>query len=113
MNTDKYILIHHKVVPEPDLEKWGKWMEQVLLTEKRVARTYFHKGTDKEIMISTVFLGLDHSMHQEPIQLFETLVFDGPLDDEMERCDTWVNAKKMHERMVKLVEEAEKKNESL
>lgn len=53
--------------------------------------------------VSTVFLGLDHSFEgddSEPI-LFETLVFDGELDGEMDRYYTWDEAVKGHAKMVK------------
>ena len=55
--------------------------------------------------ISTVFLGLDHnhSWQGGPPILFETLVFakNGLSEDDwMERCSTWEEAEKMHQRMV-------------
>ena len=58
--------------------------------------------------ISTVFLGLDHnhSWQGGPPILFETLVFakNGLSEDDwMERCSTWEEAEKMHQRMVDLV----------
>lgn len=51
--------------------------------------------------VSTVFLWLDHAMafDTEPI-LFETMVFGGPLDQEMERYATWSEAAAGHARMV-------------
>lgn len=58
----------------------------------------------EKIMVSTVFLGLDHSFrdHGPPI-LFETLVFNGPLRDEMERYATWDEADAGHKAMVERV----------
>lgn len=52
--------------------------------------------------VSTVFLGLDHSFSEdaEPL-LFETLVFDGEFDGDMERYSTWDEAVKGHADMVK------------
>lgn len=50
--------------------------------------------------VSTVFLGLDHSFGSGPPLLFETLVFGGPFDQEMERYATWVEAEYGHVRMV-------------
>ena len=108
MSTDKYILIHKKVVPEPNMTKWGEWMQHSLNEEKRVGRTTI-KNQPGEILVSTVFLGLDHSFREGPPLLFETLVFGGELNEEMERCSTWVEAEAMHKQMVKRVKQAEKK----
>lgn len=49
--------------------------------------------------VSTVFLGIDHAYEGPPL-IFETLVFDGPLDDEMERYTTEEQARTGHEFMV-------------
>ena len=54
--------------------------------------------------VSTVFLRLDHNYSGEgPPVLFETLVFGGPLSDEMERYCTEAEALEGHERMVERV----------
>ena len=58
----------------------------------------------EKIMVSTVFLGLDHGYNENgPPILFETLVFNGPLRDEMDRCATWDEAEAMHLAMVERV----------
>jgi len=71
--TGKYILdTDGNPVEEPDLEAWGRWMEQEGV--RRVANTVL--GNAK--IVSTVFLGLDHSFSDEgPPILFETMVFPG------------------------------------
>lgn len=92
--TDRYILDGKTAVPEPDLIKWAKWYEKA---DRLVTRT----GD-----VSTVFLGLDHAFGDGPVQLFETLVFGGPLADEMDRYSTWDEAEAGHQTMVQRVEEA-------
>lgn len=67
--TGKYILDKKgRPVPEPDVEKWGRWFE----TAKR------HIGADtlRGYYVSTIFLGLDYNFSQKgkPI-LWETMVF--------------------------------------
>ncbi|PZR71766.1 MAG: hypothetical protein DLM66_00060 [Candidatus Dormiibacter spiritus] len=54
--------------------------------------------------ISTVFLGLDHGLGDYPPILFETMVFGGPLDGEMDRYSTWDQAEAGHEQMVERVQ---------
>ena len=54
--------------------------------------------------VSTIFLRLDHSFTEEgPPILFETLVFGGPLDGDMERYCTEEEALAGHCRMVERV----------
>jgi hypothetical protein len=50
--------------------------------------------------VSTVWLGLDHGFGSGPPVIFETMVFGGPLDQEMERYCTWESAVTGHEFMV-------------
>ena len=54
-----------------------------------------------EVRVSTVFLGIDHGhgMTDEPL-LFETMVFGGPHDGEMDRYATWDEAMAGHAAMV-------------
>jgi hypothetical protein len=68
---------------------------------KRVAKT---KVGDVEV--STVWLGLDHGYEDTGPLIFETLVFGGPLDGEMERYATEAEALAGHEAMVARVERA-------
>lgn len=50
--------------------------------------------------ISTVFLGSDHQYLDGPPLLFETMVFGGPMDGEMERYTTLEQAEQGHKAMV-------------
>ena len=57
---DRYILDeNNNSIPEPDLLKWGKWLQTA---ERHVALTEI-PGDDgrPDVSVSTVFLGLDHS----------------------------------------------------
>lgn len=54
------------------------------------------------VMVSTVFLGLDHSWKGPPPILFETKIFGGKHDEYQERCATWEEAEEMHKRAFNL-----------
>lgn len=92
----RYVEVDGKPVLEPDLYRWGAWMET---SEKRVDCSQLG-----EVEISTVFLGLDHNMggSGSPI-LYETMVFGGSLDGEQERYETRVEAVKGHALMLERV----------
>ena len=107
----KYILDGHKaVLCDDDLMKWAKWLET---TDRKVARTdipvpqwkyllgkIFKIKKYEPIRISTVFLGLNHCFREGTPLLFETMVFGGKLDEEMERYSTWEEAEEGHKRWV-------------
>ncbi len=96
----KYILEDGEVKPEPDLFVWAEWFEK---NERCIDKT----ETDK-YLISTVFLGIDHSFGvQGPPILFETMVFkhgdwdSGSLkDNDMMRYATIDEARVGHKTMV-------------
>jgi hypothetical protein len=92
--SDYYILDGHKT-RAVDAKTWATWWK----------KNDRHVGNDtiNGSRISTVFLGLDHSFGDGPPMLFETLVFDGPLDGEMERYETWKQAEIGHRTMVNRV----------
>lgn len=98
--TDKYILDGHTPKPVDDIREWGIWFETA---DRRVAKTDVN-GDE----VSTVFLGLDHNWGDGAPILFETLVFGGPLDGEMDRYTQWEVAEKGHAKMVERVKEAQK-----
>jgi hypothetical protein len=83
---DHYILnMQGEPVPEPSLRKWAAWFE---VADRVVARTTVAPGVE----VSTVFLGLDHSFAfggfaTLPV-LWETLVFGGEHDGEMDRWNS-------------------------
>lgn len=99
----KYILDKDgNPVAEHDLLKWAQWIETA---ERHVDDTYV-PTLDGEIRVSTVFLGLDHNFSGvgEPI-LYETMVFGGPLHNEMIRSHDRKEARIAHEKMLRKVKE--------
>lgn len=53
-----------------------------------------------DIAVSMVFLGLDHSFGGPGPVVFESLVFGGPYDGEMDRYQTYEQALSGHKRLV-------------
>ena len=93
-----YILDDARQAVRADERKWKEWRAEA---DRRVAFT-----TVGEASVSTVFLGQDHSFEKNgPPLLFETMVFGGPQDGEMERCSTWAEAEAMHARMCERLRE--------
>lgn len=90
-----YILDNRKAVP-CDSRAWARAMERK--DEWRVGN-----DTIGDARVSTVFLGLDHAMPGEPPAIFETMVFGGPLHEEMVRYATWEEAEAGHQAMVERV----------
>lgn len=93
-----YKLEGKEVVKVNDLMEWAKWLES--------ADCHVAKDESHGVRVSTVFLGLDHSFGSGPPLLFETMVFGGKLDGEMDRYHTWQEAETGHEAMKKRVEES-------
>lgn len=93
MKDNKYILDGHKPVPCDDVIQWGKWFETA---DREVDKTQ----TSDDVCVSTVFLGLDHSFRSEIPILFETIVFGGELNEEIERYATWEQAEQGHKKWV-------------
>jgi hypothetical protein len=61
------------------------------------------KDTFGKVLVSTVFLGLDHSWDGGEPLLFETMIFGGEHDQYQTRCSTWDEAVIQHEEACKLV----------
>jgi hypothetical protein len=76
-------------VPCDDVIVWAQWFENM------VARDSVGDST-----VSTVFLALDHSFGEGPPLLYETLVFGGPMAEEMERYSTRQEAEAGHKEML-------------
>lgn len=83
---------------EPDLMKWAEWFEAA---DRFVAKT---KTWGSEV--STVFIGLDHSFGMGVPLLYETMVFGGKLDGEMNRYATKEEAEAGHKEMVERVKKS-------
>ena len=99
--SDKYILDGHIPVECDDSVIWADFIENI--EGRRVAYDIIDG-----VIISTIFLGLDHSFDEEaPPLLFETLIFGGEHDDDMQRYTTWERAEQGHKEMVERVKNAE------
>ena len=100
----KYILDGKTPVAENDAMKWAVWFENAnRIVRKDTATVKLAGRAIGEVRVSTVFLGLDHSLGVGPPMLFETMVFGGALDQEQDRCSTWEAAEEMHELMCERV----------
>ena len=96
--TDKYILRDGNVVPEPNALAWAKWFEDSR-NERQIA-----KDSIGAALVSTVFLGLDHSFGGATPILWETMIFGGPHDGHQERYATRDEALAGHQKAVEMCE---------
>lgn len=61
-------------------------------------------STSKDgVLVSTVFLALDHAFGGGKPILFETMIFGGEHDQYQDRCSTWEEAEAMHTKACELV----------
>ena len=104
--NDKFILDENNVAIPVDLLTWASWLEKAG-DRRRVADT----SITSDIRVSTIFMGLDHSWGRGKPLIFETMVFGGVLDNEMDRYSTWEEAEAGHASMVKRVNETLNGNE--
>lgn len=87
-------------VPEPDLLKWGLWMERAI-KHRIVSQVQLENG----VKVSTVFLGLDHNFCMiGPPLLWETMIFGGPHDQWQQRYSTREDALLGHLQAVELAQ---------
>lgn len=91
-----YILKGTKTIKVADIYEYSKKMKGVNTTLKH---TKFG-----EVLVSTVFLGLDHNFGGGIPILFETMIFGGEHDQFQERYATWVEAINGHKRACKMVD---------
>lgn len=77
------------------------WTKHTDLAYKTVAVTQVGESS-----VSTVWLGRNHAYTDDtPPILFETMIFDGPHDQDMWRYHTEAEAKAGHEQVVKMLRE--------
>lgn len=87
-----YILAGQEPVQVRDRTTWWEWFGKA---DRQVCRT-----TIGNLEVSTVFIGLDHSMHEDgPAAIFETVVFDADrvfgdtlFAEDTQRYATWNDA---------------------
>jgi len=92
MDLGHYILVGRTPILV-DLLTWAKWVEN--FDNRLIAVT-----EDKGFRVSTVFLGLDHNFGRGDPILFETMIFGGPLNEQMWRYATYREAERGHEDAV-------------
>ncbi len=85
---------------DKDFLAWALWLETA---ERKICRDYSF-GDDGGIVVSTVFLGLNHSFSGETPILFETMVFGGKHHELMTRYHTRAEAEQGHQDVVNLLE---------
>lgn len=102
-----YLLNGHTPVPAT-LDEWAAAIESRRFGED-VWRVD-HTSLFDTCTVSTVFLGLDHSLGRpgDPPELFETMVFGSgtDLDEDAYRTSTWDDAQRMHNVVVDAVRNA-------
>lgn len=96
MKSDKWILRDGVPVPASDLMAWAEWFESKEAQKERIVARDEKDG----VVVSTVFLALDHSFGGKEPVLYETLVFNGPFDGEMYRYTNKESAIRGHKEMV-------------
>lgn len=109
--SDLYILKGKEIIVEPDVLAWGKYFSS---NNRRIKKGYFGLtcGYDSisDVIVSTVFLGVDHQFGEGMPILFETMVFGGEYDEDQERCSTYDEALKMHYRVCEAVKRTKKES---
>ena len=102
--TDRYILdANGDPQPCEGLLTGGRFMEG---RDARRVAVDMEEGNEAEgarVRVSTVFLGLDHRWGGGPPVLWETLVFGGVLDGEMDRYTSRAAALAGHQAMCQRV----------
>jgi hypothetical protein len=99
----KYYVLVGRTPNAAELWTWAKAFENRWTVKRAGGKDPWLVGHDEleGCNVSTIFLGLDHnwSGRGDPV-LFETLVFGGPLADEMMRYCTYAEAERGHAEMV-------------
>lgn len=108
----------HRIVAQTNFPNVEPWLtrDTTRHRDSNVSRARLGMGSSelvrdprfaaKQILVSTVFLGLDMSFGDGDPLLFETMVFNGPLDNEMDRYSSWVEAEAGHESFCTRVKRA-------
>jgi hypothetical protein len=109
----------HRVVQQTEFQNMEPWLSEDTQRHKEMIARHKAQGFGDNvlgdaflariILVSTVFIGLDMSyrgpLGGDPL-LFETLVFNGPLDGEGERYSSWDEAEKGHAAVIERVRAA-------
>jgi len=92
-----YILDDNGEPVEADVLVAGRWMEDNHNNSKRVVA---FTEVEKDVSLSTIFLGLNHSWTPGKVLLYESLWFGGPLDGDQRRYATRAEAEAGHKEML-------------
>jgi len=86
-------------VPVDDVMVWAQWFEEARRTRANIIAQDRdeRRGNEPEVLVSTVFLGLDHNLFGVgPPILWETMILGGPLDGYQRRYSTRAAALEGH-----------------
>lgn len=105
----QYILVDGAPVREPDLLKWAEWYEKA---DNRIVKQTVLDDRP-QVMISTVFLAIDHSWGEGVAPtLWETMVFGLPGNEEYQwRYKSEAKAKEHHDVVVQAIKDGKNLNE--
>jgi hypothetical protein len=92
--SNLYILKGKEIIPVDNMLEWTK----IFKNNNRVVK-YTRYGN---ILISTVFLGIDHGYESKVPIVFETMVFGGKHDEYQRRYSTYDEALDGHKEACKL-----------
>ena len=95
---EKYVLVGHTPI------RCDNILEFCLFFSNGYNRRVEFTQINEDIVVNTVFLGLDHQWGNGPPLLFETMVFGGELDQNTDRYSTWEEAIEGHKNMCILVQ---------
>jgi hypothetical protein len=96
METRHWKLIDGEPVPCDDFLEWARWFE----TADRIIQ----QDRFGEVLVSTVFLGLDHGFGDDgPPVLFETMIFRGEHDGYQTRARSRLEALAQHQTALELI----------
>lgn len=94
MESRHYILDGKELKPVTLIE-WAEWFQN--------ADRVLAKDIIDSVIVSTVFLGLDHSFTYGPPIVFETMIFGGEHDQYQERYSTYDEALAGHKKALDMV----------
>ncbi len=99
---DKYILDTKNNPIPTSFDEWVKWETEN--QDRRIISRNRIFINEEEILISTVFLGIDHSFNRlHPPIVFETMIFGGKQDGWQDRYHTYREACDGHLKALEMV----------
>lgn len=97
--ASNWILDDNDEVIEADSDAWSRWRWSANgRGRRRIARDEIN-----DVLVSTVFIGLDFSLGEGAPMVFETMIFGGPYNERTEWSATKADALAVHAKAVALV----------